>query len=248
VAGATLRFYAELNDFLPKGQRYRDCLLEFPADAPVRHLVEQFGVPHTELELVLLNGRSVGLEEPVPDGARLSLYPVFEAMDVTPLVRLRPWPLRVTRFVADAHLGRLARYLRLMGFDTRYENDAGDAELADCSMRERRILLTRDRALLMRREITHGCFVRPLKPLQQLIAVMQRCDLYDQTRPFTRCMVCNGTLEAVDKASVEVELPPRTRECFHRFWRCSGCRRIYWKGGHFARLQVLVEKHLRPPG
>ncbi len=244
MARATLRFYAELNDFLPRARRYRDCPLQFPDGAPVRHLVEQFGVPHTELELVLLDGRSVGLEEPVPDGARLSLYPVFEAMDVSPLLRLRPWPLRVTRFVADAHLGRLARYLRLLGFDTCYENDAGDAALADCSVREHRILLTRDRALLMRREITHGCYVRALKPREQLAAVMARCDLYRQVRPFTRCMECNGLLAAVEKAQVALELPPGVCARFERFWRCGGCRRVYWQGSHFARLNELVGKSL----
>ncbi len=247
MAQALLRFYAELNDFLPPGKRYRDCPLEFPAGAPVRHLVEQFGVPHTELELVLLNGRSVGLEESVSDGDRLSLYPVFEALDVTPLVRLRPLPLRDTRFIADAHLGRLARYLRLLGFDTRYQNDAGDAALAACSVREHRILLTRDRALLMRREITHGCYIRPQKPLEQLAAVLQRCDLHNRLRPFTRCMECNGLLEAVDKAGIEKDLLPATRAHFDRFWRCGGCGRIYWKGSHFERLHDLVAKHLRQP-
>jgi len=160
MARAALRFYAELNDFLPRRRRAREFELEFESPCPVRHLIELCGVPHTEVELILLDGRSVGFEESVPDRARISVYPMFEALDVGPLLRLRARPLRRPRFVADAHLGRLARYLRLLGFDTLYGNDPGDAELARLSASEHRILLTRDRALLMRGEVTHGCYVR----------------------------------------------------------------------------------------
>jgi len=248
---ASLRFYAELNDFLPESLRYRDNPAQCQPGSPVRHLIERFGVPHTEVELVILNGRSVGLEEPVPHGARISLYPLFEALDVSPLVRLRERPLREPAFVADAHLGRLARYLRLLGFDTLFENDPGDAALAARSIADKRVLLTRDRALLMRRGITHGCYIRPQKPLAQLTVVLQRLDLYRQIRPFTRCMRCNGLLQPADKAAVQDELLPDTRQTFDEFWRCTGCGRIYWKGSHFASLSKTVEKvaqQLRKPG
>lgn len=123
MAVATLRFYEELNDFLPRPVRKQDRRLEFNESATVRHLIETFGVPHTEVEVVLLNGVSVDLEQLAPDGDRISVYPVFESLDVTPLLRLRGYPLRTVRFLADAHLGKLAGYLRMLGFDTLYRND-----------------------------------------------------------------------------------------------------------------------------
>jgi uncharacterized protein with PIN domain len=240
VSSATFRFYEELNDFLTPEQRKRDLSLSFTAPCPVRHLIENCGVPHTEVELILINGRSVDLETPVQDGDRVAVYPVFEAFDVSPLVRIREHPLRHPRFIADAHLGRLARYLRLLGFDTLFGNDPGDQALAASAGRERRILLTRDRMLLMRREVTRGCYIRAQRPLEQLAQVMARCDLYRLTRPFSRCMKCNGTLEPVPKASVAAQLSQGTRNTHDRFWRCGGCGQVYWQGSHYERLRRLV--------
>jgi uncharacterized protein with PIN domain len=248
MARASIRFYEELNDFLPARRRKRDIWLEFPAPVPVRHLIETLGVPHTEVELILVNGRSVGLEQPLADGDRVSVYPMFEAMDVASLVRLRESPLRRVRFLVDAHLGRLARYLRLLGFDTLFYNDLGDQELVRRALAERRVLLTRDRALLMRRELTHGCYVRQGPAREQLAALVERLDLYRQLRPFTRCMHCNGELAAVPKAEVAARLEPRTRRAFERFWRCLDCGRVYWRGSHWERMQALVERIRRRTG
>jgi len=248
MASALFRFYAELNDFLPARQRLRDNPIEFQPPCPLRHLIETFGVPHTEVEVILMNGRSVGLEQPVVDGVRVSVYPMFEALDITPLLRLRERPLRDPRFVADAHLGRLARYLRLLGFDTLYGNDPGDEALAALAAGEHRILLSRDRGLLMRREITHGCYIRAGRPLEQLRYVLERCDLRRMVRPFTRCMKCNASLKRVAKAEVESRLQPATRAHYHDFWQCSGCGQVYWKGGHYARLQEFVQGVCRGPG
>ena len=188
-----------------------------------------------------MDGRSVGLEQPVGEEARVSVYPVFEALDVTPLLQLREHPLRDPRFVADAHLGRLARYLRLLGFDTLYGNDPGDDALAALASREHRILLSGDRALLMRREITHGCYIRPGRPLEQLHYVIERCDLRRLFRPFSRCMKCNAPLLPVSKSEVRGRLPPAIQAHYDDFWRCSGCEQLYWKGGHYAHLQGLVQ-------
>ena len=164
MARAWLRFYAELNDFLPPTRRQCDIPVEFAPPTPVGHLIEGLGVPHTEVELVLLNGVSVGLDARPGDGERISVYPMFEALDVTPLLRIRPRPLREPRFLADAHLGKLAHLLRMLGFDTLYFNDLGDARLAEISADEGRVLLTRDRALLMHKRVTHGCYIRSREP------------------------------------------------------------------------------------
>lgn len=241
MARATFRCYAELNDFLAPAQRQRDIEVQIPPGAPLRHLMESLGIPHTEVELILVNGQSVGLEQPLADGDHVSLYPLFESLDLTPLLRLRPAPLRQTRFLADAHLGKLARYLRLLGFDTRYENDLGDSALVRLAQAEHRVLLTRDRALLMRRGVTHGCYLRPTSTWAQLEHLIHRLDLGDSLHPFTRCMCCNGLLAPVNQSEVLVHLPLGVRERFDRFWRCGGCAQLYWQGSHYQQLTERIQ-------
>lgn len=232
----TLRFYEELNDFLPGSLRKRDIEREIQPGESLKHLIESMGVPHTEIEVVLLNGVSVDLDRQLQGGERISVYPMFESLDVTPILRLRQRPLRTSRFVTDAHLGKLARYLRLLGFDTLFFNDIGDQRLVEISLSERRILLTRDRALLMRRTITHGCYVHAIEPWLQLVEVVERLDLAAQARPFSRCMVCNGTIVAVQKAIIEEQLPEQVARQHDQFWRCRECQKIYWQGSHYSKL------------
>lgn len=247
MAQARIRLYAELNDYLPVASRGRESTCAFVPPCPVRHLIEQTGVPHTEVEVVLLNGESVDLEARVQDGDRISVYPVFESLDVTPLLRLRSYPLRDPRFFADAQLGRLAHYLRLLGFDTRFEQGIDDADLVKRANDEHRIILSRDRLLLMRREITHGCHIRTDDPFEQLVYVIARCDLARAARPFSRCMECNALIEEVAKEDLTGRLEPATHRYYDRFWRCTGCGRIYWRGSHHARLERLVQRALSPP-
>jgi len=237
----TLRFYQELNDFLPPERRQQDFHHPWQAGS-VKDLVEALGVPHTEIDLILADGRSVDFDYPVHPGDRISIYPVFESMDITPVTRLRPRPLRCTRLVLDCHLGRLAAYLRMLGFDTLYRNDYDDATLAETSAREQRVLLTCDRKLLMRKQVTRGYFVRSRRPREQLREVIRRLDLADAFQPFSRCMVCNQLLEPVKKSQVLDRLPPHVRTHQDRFWRCRGCGKIYWKGTHYQRMLGWIEK------
>lgn len=237
---ALFRFYEELNEFLPSDQRKRDIELTFEPPVPVRHLIETLGIPHTEVEVILLNGVSVGLDHPLLDGDRVSVYPMFESLDVTPLLRIRQKPLRQPRFLADAHLGKLAHYLRMLGFDTLFFNDAGDSRLAALSAADERVLLTRDKALLMHRKITHGCYIHSVDPREQLLQVMRRLDLARSVHPFSRCMECNGVLEGVEKHEVEAELPKRVASHYNAFWRCTDCGRIYWKGNHYWAMHEWI--------
>jgi uncharacterized protein with PIN domain len=240
MAAVEFRFYEELNDFLAAPLRKSTFGYDSAENATVKHAIEALGVPHTEVELILVNGESVGFEHRLADHDRVSVYPQFEAFDVTPLLRVRPAPLRDTRFIADAHLGRLARYLRFLGHDTLYRNAWHDSELVAISCAERRIVLTRDRALLMRRDVTHGCFIRATEPLAQLRELAARLDLDASGTRASRCMLCNLPLHAVDKAEVEARLAPGTRERHDRFWSCSGCDRVYWRGSHWQRLLASV--------
>jgi len=240
MATASFRFYEELNDFLPRQWRKRDISLTFDAPIPVRHLIETLGVPHTEVEIILCNGCSVGLEHPVSAGDRFSVYPVFESVDITPLLKLRTRPLRVIRFLADAHLGKLAGYLRMLGFDTLYQNAWHDAELVRISSAQRRILLTRDRALLMHRALTHGCFIHPVSPREQLAYLVGRLDLCGSIRPFRRCMRCNGTLDLLAPDQIPASVPVRVRMRHDAFLRCAQCRQVFWKGNHYRAMREWV--------
>lgn len=236
-----LRFYEELNDFLSPALRKTTFEHELNRQASVKDVIESFGVPHTEVDVILVDGESVGFDYRVRDGDRISVYPVFERLDITPLLRLRARPLRNPAFIADANLGRLAKYLRLLGFDCLYDNRIDDDELARISSEAPRILLTRDRVLLRRRIITHGCYVHAVRPREQVREVLDRLDLYRMIRPFTRCTRCNGTLATVDKAEVLDRLQPLTRKYYDEFLQCAGCGQVYWKGSHHKRALDLIE-------
>ncbi len=241
---ATFRFYAELNDFLPPADRQRDVVRSFPDRPSVKDQIEACGVPHTEVDLVLVNGRSVGFSHHLEDGDRVSVYPVFEALDVSPVIHLRPKPLREIRFVLDAHLGKLARRLRLLGFDALWWRDAADEELLARSLAERRILLTRDRRLLKRRELTHAAAVRATDPRRQLREVVVRFDLARSAAPFTRCLACNGALVDAPKDAVMGRLPAETRLHYDQFRTCASCGRVFWWGPHARRLREMVREAL----
>ena len=236
-----LRFYEELNDFLTPERRKVGFTHALTRRTAVKDLIESFGVPHTEVELILANGEPVDFSYIVQPDDRISVYPMFESLDASPLIRLREKPLRNPRFVVDANLGQLARYLRLVGFDAIYRNNFTDTEVAQLSSQERRMVLTRDRALLRHKIITHGYFVRAVKPREQVREVLARLDLYRILRPFTRCLRCNGELEVVDKETVLDQLEPKTRQYYERFRRCKACAQAYWRGSHFKRMEKLCE-------
>jgi len=246
-ATATFRFYEELNDFLAPERRRRSFSCLCARAATVKHMIEALGVPHTEVELVLVNGDSVGFEHLLADGDRVAVYPKFETFDITPLLRVRERPLRETRFVADAHLGGLARLLRLAGFDTLYDNHYHDREIARLGAEEGRIVLTRDRGLLKRREITHGCYVRALHPKEQLREVLDRLDLAGSAHPFARCLVCNTPLRGATAEEAAPRVPPAVLERQQRFAACDGCGRLYWEGSHWRRLDGMIDSVLSHP-
>lgn len=238
---ASFRFYAELNDFLPASRRHREFNLRFHGNPAVKDAVESLGVPHTEVDLILINGVEATFATRLEEGDRVSVYPVFESLDIGPIARLRPRPLRRPRFILDVHLGRLATYLRLLGFDAEYGNSSSDAELAQRAVAEGRTLLTRDRGLLKRAAITRGYSVRSTDPREQILEVLARFDLARQMRPFARCLACNGILDHVAKADVEAALPPRVAELNQHFKRCARCGRVYWQGTHYQHLKRFVE-------
>jgi uncharacterized protein with PIN domain/sulfur carrier protein ThiS len=241
---ATFRFYAELNYFLQPRFRQVPFRHSFAGRVSVKHLIESLGVPHSEVDLILVNGASVDFSYIVEDGDRVSVYPVFESIDISTIGRLRPHPLRETRFILDIHLGQLATYLRLFGFDTLYQNDYSDDELARISSTEQRILLTKDRGLLKRNLVTHGYCVREDDPEKQLLEVFRRFDLRGSLEPFKRCLRCNGILRPVDKAEIIDRIPANTRQFYEEFHLCTSCDQVYWKGSHYRRMNHFIQRIL----
>ena len=238
----TVRIYAELNDFLPRDRRGRDFPCVLNGGPSIKHVVESLGIPHTEVEVLLVNGESVGFDRNLSDGDRVSVYPVFESMDVKPLLRLRPEPLREPRFVLDVHLGKLALFLRLLGFDAAFPGDVHDDELARISVEEGRILLTRDTMLLKRCMITHGCYIHSQDPEEQAVEILDRLDLRSSVRPFSRCPACGALLADAEKDDVLDRLEPLTKKYYHEFRECTGCGKVFWKGSHFSSLLELLER------
>lgn len=238
---ACFRFYAELNDFLPAEKRRRSFSYFFNGNPSIKDAIEAQGVPHTEVDLIMANGVSVDYSHQLQDEDKISVYPVFESLDISSLVRVRPEPLRQVKFIVDVHLGQLSTYLRMFGFDTCYKNDFEDDELAQLAHDEGRIVLTKDRGLLKRSIVTHGYCVRASQPREQLVEVLCRFDLLDQLKPFDRCIRCNALLESVPKAEVLELLKPKTRKYYNEFWRCQGCGQIYWKGSHYVRMRRFID-------
>ncbi len=242
---AEFRFYEELNDFLPEERRKRAFALAIDRARSVKDAIEAAGVPHTEVDLVLVDGRSVDFAHVLRGGERVAVYPVFERLDIGPVTRLRARVLREPRFVADTHLGKLARHLRMAGFDTLYGNDWDDDRLVALSRDERRTILTRDRALLRRRDVERGYCVRAVESEAQLGEVIGALQLESLLAPFTRCRECNVALEDVARESVLGQVPEKIATLYARFKRCPTCARLYWEGSHFDRMKGILARSVQ---
>ena len=241
MAKADFHFYAELNDFLPPSKRQVSFAHFFQDRPSIKDMIESLGVPHPEVDLILVNGESVNFSYLVQDGDQISVYPISQSPEIVPRVSVRPQPLAIPRFVIDIHLGKLATSLRMLGFDTLYRNDYGDEELAYISSTEERILLTRDRGLLMRSIVTYAYYVRATDPQLQIVEVLQRFNLSKLITPFQRCIRCNGLLQEVPKESIIDQLPAKISQDVDKFHRCLECGQIYWKGSHVERMQRFIE-------
>jgi hypothetical protein len=247
TARATVTLHGDLRDFLPAWQRREDpAHLERPLDGhpAVKDVLEALGVPHPEIAALTVNGVPAGFGHRLNDGDRVEVWAPEEAarLGLPPALPPAPEDAADPCFVVDGHLGRLAAYLRMLGFDTWYRTDADDDRLAAVAATERRILLTRDRGLLKRSVVRRGAFVRSDRPIEQLVEVARRFGLVDRWQPFGRCLRCNAELVIASRHEVLDRLQPLTRIHYDDFRRCPGCDAVYWKGSHHARMQRLVER------
>lgn len=242
----TLRMYASLNDFLPAGKRHTAFQHALPLSASVKDLIEAVGVPHVEVDMILVNDEWAGFEHQVAPGERISVFPAFKTLEIPGPHHLMPLPLAEVRFLADNHLGRLTRYLRMLGLDVLHDPRLGDEELSRRSSRDDRILLTRDRGLLKRKLVTRGYWLRQVDPKRQLVEVVDRFGLRPIVQPFRRCMVCNAELAELPAGEGPERVPARARAVFDRFWICPSCSRVYWRGSHYDRMVKLIGEIVGP--
>jgi hypothetical protein len=238
---ASFTFDGALNFFLPRAQQYQRIEHVFEWRASIKDMIESLGVPHPEIDLIVVNGAAVDFSYIVESGDEIHAYPPQHSATVAALPLRPPYPGRPA-FILDQHLGRLAAYLRMLGFDTLYRNDYHDEELARVSHEEQRILLTRDIGLLKRSLVVYGCYVRETNRQRQLAEIMQRYHLKDVMQPFRHCMKCNGLLAGVAKETVVDLLPGSTARCYDEFHRCPSCDQVYWKGPHYRRMQALIDQ------
>ncbi|HKL26520.1 MAG TPA: Mut7-C RNAse domain-containing protein [Desulfuromonadales bacterium] len=214
----------------------------FNGHPAVKDAIEALGVPHTEVDVITVNGQSVGLDHSLEGGDVVGVFPFAWRLDCEPLVRLIPSPPEPLSFILDVHLGKLARRLRLLGFDTLYRNDFSDPEIARRATAEERIVLTRDRGLLKRKTVRHGCLLTSGDLQQQLEVLQNRYGVLDRIKPLVRCPVCNGPLREVDKTEIADQLQPKTMRHQHDFRRCVDCGKIYWRGSHAEKILAWLRQ------
>jgi len=220
-----------------KWRRANPVILQITRAASIKDVIESFGLPHTEVGMIGWQGGAVDFSFPVADSHRYDIRPVQAPCDVTRPTLLRPQPLASVRFLVDANVGRLARYLRMAGFDTFYDRGLAGQDIIELLQRDGRILLSRDLDLLKRKAVEHGRYVRAEDPEKQLREIVHFYGLAHQVKPFSRCLECNGTLRAIDKETVRHRLEPLTERYYHTFSICPGCNKLYWKGSHIENMR-----------
>ena len=240
MASAYFRFYEELNDFLPAEKRKKRFAHCFKERASIKDMIEALGVPHTEVDLILINGESVDFSRIVQDEDVISVYPVFESLDIRQVSKVRPEPLRQIRFVLDVHLGRLARILRMLGFDVLHQKDFSPGKILDISLSEKRIILSKSRKLLKRKAVTHGFCLNSSDPETQAGLVLKRFDLLKCINPLIRCLECNTILEGISREAVAGKAPRGVYEAMDEFKFCRKCSKIYWNGSHYQKMRERI--------
>lgn len=248
MARATFCFQGDLNFFLPRHQQKVNFIYQFKENPSIKDTIESLGVPHPEVNSIVVNGKAVDFSYLVRDRDCIIVYPISVVPKIIPIIPLQPSLPKIPRFILDVHLGKLASSLRMLGFDSLYRNDYEDAQIALVASQDKRIVLTRDKGLLMRNLVTYGYYIRETNPDRQIIEVLKRFNLSNIVKPFQRCIRCNGILKTVAKESIADRLPQRTKEEIDEFRRCNNCCQIYWQGAHYERMEKFVRQVLSKSG
>jgi len=239
-----LHFYGELNKFLSPEKRDTDFEFEFKSRRSVKDLIESFGIPHTEIDVILLNDKSIDFSYIVQDGDNIKVYPASETLNLKLIKHLKP-QFETIKFLVDIHLAKLARYLRLLGLDAICERNLTPENLVEKALDENRIIVTRSRTLLRTKEITYGILIKEDNPEKQLEEIFNRFDFSTYCEPFKRCMECNSILQPIEKEKIIDRLLPKVKEAYDSFTICTHCDKIFWEGTHFDKLSELIKKIIK---
>jgi uncharacterized protein with PIN domain len=238
---ASFYFHDSLNDFLSSSKKNTNILYHFDDRPTVKHAIETIGIPHPEVDVILVNNSPVDFFYTLADGDKVEVYPVTAKYEFD-----ETWSLTkdffTDGFILDVHLGKLARLLRLLGFDTLYENNYTDKGIVEIAESENRAVLTRDVNLLKHRSVKAGYWLRSQFAEEQCMEVIRRFKLETKIKPFERCVECNGTIMSVSKEAILDRLLPKTILYYYQFFQCNSCKRIYWRGSHYQHMQQLIDK------
>ncbi len=235
MSSINIRIYGNLRDLLKKKYCNGEISYHFLLPTTLKDVVESLGIPHTEVGLLLVNGKSYGWNKKISDGARLCIYPFFFQIDISGISRVI-YKARKLKFIADVHLGRLAKYLRILGFDCLYQNNYPDEKIIEIALKEKRIILTMDRGILKHTRVKHGQLIRSKNVKEQLNEVMERFNLEEKKRPFTLCLDCNRKLEKISRREASKTFHYLKDRYYKEFYRCPDCRKVYYKGSHYYRM------------
>ena len=238
-------FHGYLKQLLKKELRNASTFLHyFDRRASIKDVIESLGIPHPVIESLIVNGQEVGFDYILLDNDTVEVSPLTPPVNPFIPTVLRPEALEKISFTVDVNAGKLALFLRMLGFDTVYENNTINDRLVEIAQSENRILLTRDATLLKRKIIMHGYLLREQDPKRQLVEIVRLYDLCSRIKPLTRCIPCNGLLVPTSKEVILERLEPLTRKYYHSFHICEECRKIYWPGSHQEKINRFIENIL----
>ena len=239
---AHFRFFGELNDFLPFERRNTTFLYNVKGHPAVKDSLEALRVPHPEIDGIVINGHPVDFSYQIKERDKVFVYPQGIHLSHLKIKHLQPKIPSLPKFVLDSHLGKLSRHLRLLGFDSMYKKIFPDQEIILISIKEKRIVLTRDIGLLKNKVIRYGYWLRSSDPMKQLKEILKRFNLYLKIKSFSLCLECNGKIKRVAKRKIVNELPSLVKEYYKEFYQCQDCQKIYWQGSHYERLNKIVSE------
>jgi len=145
------------------------------------------------------------------------------------------------KFFADCHLGKIAKYLRVFGFDTLYFQTIDDDDIIDIAKKEDRFILTSDKELFLRVKHLDALYLSHAEFEEQLKKIFLHYKLFDKTAPLSRCIKCNGMLKKIDKKEVVADLKIKTKKYFDTFHICEECGSVYWQGDHYKNMLKFVK-------
>jgi uncharacterized protein len=235
-----IRFYEELNRLLSPYLQKKDFTFQIESKTSIQQLLDKLNIPLSIIDLILVNGVSAGLKCQLNDGDRISIYPVFETFNIAPLSLLHVKPLRRLRFICDDHLGKLAKYMRALGFDVLYNNNFQNHQVIDTSIEQKRIILTKDKLLIKNHRITRAYLVKESDSRKQLSEIVLYFDLFGCIDPLSRCLRCNNCVQPATKESIKNYVPASILNMHDCFKQCDSCKRIYWMGSHYDSMMNWI--------